>query len=155
MVLTSLIVYNFHPIPFHTPRLTRFKFWNGSGSIDEDKLLGFLNNCPLLEHMNILHTGIHQSGHDVVISLPRLLTYTETTSGEMYTLAVLNVLSLPPFCSVTLRSQSRGKITAESDDILPRFKNPDYLAKIKRVKLGTTCSTDGGKVVSSIRPRYH
>ena len=150
--LTSLIVYNLHPIPFHTPRLTCFKFWNGSSSIDEDKLLGFLDNCPSLEHIDIFYifyAGGHRSKHDLAVSLPNLRSYTETTFGNVCPLSVLNMLSLPPFCSVTLKFCGVSETTAEAD-ILPHFKNPDYLADIKRVKLGTTIGADGKEVAGTL-----
>ena len=52
--LTSLIVYNLNPIPFYTPHLTRFKFWDEEGIVNTAKLVSFLDNCPLLEHVDIL-----------------------------------------------------------------------------------------------------
>ena len=139
--LTSLVVYNLIPIPFHTPLLTRFKFWDEDGTTDTDKLLRFLDNCPLLEHIDILSGG-HCNGQDLVVSLPNLRTYTETTSKNQPPLTVLDMLSLPPFCSVTLRFQD-GETAAEADDILPHLKSPNYLAEIKRVKLGATLDAYG------------
>ena len=93
--LTSLIIDRLHHIPFHTPHLTRFRFSGQDGTASTDKLVSFLENCPLLEHINVIHTDLHQTEHDLV-SLPRLRTYTEGTFCEACTLAVLNVLSLPP-----------------------------------------------------------
>ena len=72
-----------------------------------DKLLGFLSNCPLLEHIDILSCR-HRNEQNLSISLPSLRTYTETTFGQVCPFTVLNVLSLPPFCSVTLRFQNGG-----------------------------------------------
>ena len=144
--LTSLVVYDLDPSLFYTPRLTRFKFWECENITDTDKLLSFFDNCPLLEHIDIFYMDERQSGHDLVASLPSLRTYTQTTFGNACSLAVLNMLSLPPFCSVTLRFQNGGETTAEADNILPRFKDPDYLAEIKRVKLRTTHDADGNEV---------
>ena len=151
--LTSLIVYNLYSIPFHAPHLTRLKFWNGNSSVDEDKLLGFLDSCPSLEHINMFYifdVGGHRSKHDLAVSLPNLRSYTETTFGDVCPLSVLNMLSLPPSCSVTLRFSGVNETTAETDDILPHFKNPDYLAEIKRVKLYTTKGADGREVAGTL-----
>ena len=100
-----------------------------------DKLLIFLHNCPLLEHVDILSGG-RWSEQDPVVSLPNLRTYKETTLNNQCSLTVLNMLSLPPFCSVTLMSPNGGT-TAGTEGILPGFKNPGYLADVKRVKFGT------------------
>ena len=150
--LTSLIIYNLSPIPFHTPHITCFKFWNGESSIDEDKLLGFLDNCPLLEHIDIFYrfyVGGHRSKHDLAVLLPNLRSYTETIYWDVCPLLVFNMLSIPPFCSVTLRFRCGGT-TAETNDILPHFKDPGYLAEIKRVKLRTTNDADGKEVAGTL-----
>ena len=147
--LTSLIVYSLYSIPFHTPHLTCFKFWSGDSPIGGDKLLGFLDNCPSLEHIDIFYRfyeGGHRSKHDLVVSLPNLRSYTETTFGNVCLLSVLNMLSLSPFCSVTLKFCGANETKVEADDILPHFKNLDYLAEIKRVKLWTTIGADGREV---------
>ena len=80
--LTSLIVYNLIPIPFYTPHLTCFKFWDKANLADTNDLLRFLDNCPLLEHIDI-HIGGHWSGHDLIVSLPNLRTYPETTFDQV------------------------------------------------------------------------
>ena len=147
--LTSLIIYNLNSIPFHAPHLTRFKFWNGEGSTDTDALLCFLNNCPLLEHINIFYSSGHQNGRDLIVSLPNLRTYTETTFRQACPLTVLNMLSLPPFCSVTLRSQD-GKTGVKADDIVLHLKSPDYLTEITRVKLRTTHDANGNEVAGAL-----
>jgi hypothetical protein len=105
--LTSLVVYSLSPIPFYTPYLTRFKFWDQGDSTNTDKLISFLDSCPLLEHIDISYVDGLRSKHDLIVSLPSLRTYTQTTFGEMSS-AVLNTLSLPPFCSVTFRFQNDG-----------------------------------------------
>ena len=149
--LTSLIVYNLHPFPFHTPHLTCFKFRDVARSLDEDKLLRFFSNCPLLEHIDIFClSGWNQDGCDLVVSLPNLRSFTQTTSGKACPLTVFNMLSLTPFCSVTLKFQSRGEAIPGAGDILPHFKNPDYLAEIKRIKLRTTHDADGDEVAGTL-----
>ena len=96
--LTSLVLYNLNLIPFYTPHLTYFKFWDEEGWTDADKLLRFLNNCPLLEHIDVFYLDRHRREQDPTLSLPNLRTYTETTSDSniTYPLTVLNKLSLPP-----------------------------------------------------------
>ena len=131
--LTSLIVYNLDPTPFYTQHLTCFKFWDVERLTDTSTILSFLDNCPFLEHIDIL-SDERWDKQDSVVPLPNLRTYTETTFGQVCPVTVLNMLSLPPFCSVTLRSHF-GKTAAEAGDTLPGFKNPDYVTKIKRVKL--------------------
>ena len=56
---------------------------------------------------------------------------------------MFNALSLPPFCSVTLRTKA-------VDDPIPNFENPDYLAEIKRVKLRTTHDADGNEIAGTL-----
>ena len=147
--LTSLIVYNLNPVPFYTPHLTCFKFWEMEGFTDTDGLISFLGNCPLLEHIYLFYSDEHQSEQDLVVSLPNLRTYTESTFDNYCPLTLLNMLSLPLSCSITLRCQNVST-TAEADDTLPRFKNPGYLAGIKRVKLTTTHNTNGDEVAGAL-----
>ena len=148
--LTSLIVHGLNPIPFYTPHLTCFKFWQELETNNADMLINFLNNCPLLEHIDVAYSEGLQRNRDLVVSLPSLRTYTETTFDGAYPLTVLNALSLPPFCSVTLCFRGDRKPTAATHDILLRFNNPDYLAEIKRVKLRTTHDADGNEVAGSL-----
>ena len=143
--LTSLVIYNLLPIPLYTPHLTYFKFWDEESSTDTDALLSFLDNCPLLEHIDLFYSDGHQSEQDLVVSLPNLRTYAEITVGQVCPLTVLNNLSLPPSCSVTLIFRNIVR-TVEVDDVLPDFKNPDYLAEIKRVKLTTLRTANGSEV---------
>ena len=143
--LTSLVIYNLLPIAFYIPRLTYFKFWDVESPTDPGELLNFLDNCPLLEHIDLFYSHGQWREQDLVVSLPNLRTYTEATLLQECPLTVLNNLSLPPSCSVTLRFQS--VVTAMGvDGMFPRFKNPDYLAQIKRVKLTTTLDTYGKEV---------
>ena len=148
--LTSLVIYNLRSIPFYPPHLTCFKFWDQEPPSHADRLIGFLNDCPLLQHINISYVGGLRSNHDLVVSLPSLQTYTETTFDDACPLTVLNALSLPPFCSVTLRFRGDCETVTAVGDLLPNFKNQDYLAEIKRVKLRTTHGADGGEVAGML-----
>ena len=140
-----LNVYNLDSIPFYASNLTRFKFWNKEGKTDAHILVDFLDNCPLLEHIDISYVDSSRNESDLVVSLPSLRTYTQTTFGKTHSLTVFDKLSFPPSCSVTLGLQIDGETTA-ADHVLVCFKNPDYLAEIKWVKLGATHSSDGNKV---------
>ena len=141
--LTTLVVYVLNPIPFYTPNLTCFKFWDQEDYTDVNKLVRFLENCPLLQHINISCVQEPESEHDLVVSLPNLRTYTQTASGERDFLEVLNMFSLPPSCSVKLRFPGYGGTTV-------RFKNPNYLAEIKRVKLRMVHSADENEVTGTL-----
>ena len=145
--LTSLIVYNLDPTPFYTPHLTCFKFWDVERLTDTSTILGFLDNCPLLEHIDIL-SDERWDKQDSVVSLPNLCTYTETTFDQVCPTTVLNMLSLPLSCLVTLRPQNR-ETAAEVDDVLPDFKNLDYVTKIKRVKLSMAHSAHRNEVTGN------
>ena len=148
--LTSLIVYGVNPTSFYAPNLTCFKFRHQDCHCRMGGLVGFLGNCPLLEHIDIsyVHTS-ERMNPDLVVSLPNLRTYTQTDSVKRSPLAVLNMLSLPPLCSVTLKLWSdRG--TTELDYILLPFENPDYLAEIKRVKLKVTDKICGSEVAGAL-----
>ena len=140
--LTSLVVHDFEPTMLHTPHLTHFKFICRDLLINPHMLPSFFNNCPLLEHTDISYENKFLEFQDPVVSLPNLRTYTETTDDQVYPITLLNVLSLPPFCSITLRSGIRES-EVEVDAVLPHFENPDYLAEIKRIKLGTTYGHSG------------
>jgi len=148
--LTSLVIYNLRSIPFYVPHLTCFKFWDQEPPSHADRLISFLNECPHLQHLNISYVGGLQNNHDLVVSLPSLQTYTETTFDDVCPLTVLNALSLPPFCSVTLRFRGNDETATTVDDPLPNFDNPDYLAEIKRVKLRTTHDADGNEVAGMV-----
>ena len=140
--LTSLIVDDLGPTLFHTPHLTHFRFFCGEFATTPSILPSFLNNCPFLEHIDISYVGEFLKDEDLVVSLPNLRTYTESAYGNVYPVKLFNMLSLPPFCSVTMRSEE-SETLAEINDILPNFGNTDYLAEIKRIKFGTTCSHYG------------
>ena len=49
--VTSLTINNAGLITLHVPHLTRFKFLHGEEETMIDPLLGFLDNCPLLEDL--------------------------------------------------------------------------------------------------------
>ena len=48
------------------------------------------------------------------------------------------MLSLPPPCSVTLKSWSHSHVKVKPASILPLLKNPQCLARVRRVKFSTT-----------------
>ena len=147
--LTSLVVYGLNPIPFYARNLKRFKFLNGEGQSDAQRLIAFLSNCPLLEHIDISYLDCLRSRSDLVVSLPSLRTYTETNFGGTYSLTVFDKLSLPPSSSIKFRFQiPRG--TTAVNHVFPCFKDPDYLAEIKRVKLRMTHSPDGNEMAEAL-----
>ena len=152
--LTSLIIYNLSPIPFSTPSLTCFKFWDrkreGLTDADKLKLITFIDNCPLLEHIDISYVDRLPIRHDLVVSLPHLRTYTQTTFANVCFLTVLNALSLPPSCSITLRFRNEDETAAAVDGMLSRLENPDYLVGINRIKLRTTHDDIGSEVAGML-----
>ena len=140
--LTSFIIHDLRPIPVFAQNLTCFKLRAEESVIDTDELLDFLGSCPLLEHIDVFHVHEPLRGkRDLVVSLPSLHTYTQTTIGEESSPAILDALSLPSFCSVTFRSR---------DGILPSFDSSHYLAEVKRMKLGTTVDTSGNEVAEAL-----
>jgi hypothetical protein len=142
--LTSLILDHASPTTFIVPNLTRFKFRDTTSLITIDQLLGFLDACTLLEHIEISYDAQSASGRYQLVSLPNLRTYTQTMLGDVYTLEVLDMLSLPSSSSVTL--VCRG-VHTEAAEILPRFRNPEYLAEIKRARLGSQIDPDNGWMI--------
>lgn len=149
--LTSLIIYDLSPIPFHTPNLTRLMFWNQESPDTAGSLISFLGSCPLLEHIDISYAGGIRGRHNLVVSLPNLRTYTETTFDDPCPLTVFNALSLPPSCSVTLRFQDGSETAAAVNDTLTQLRNSSgYLAEIKRVKLGITHDADGNEEAGTL-----
>ena len=142
--LTSLILDHASPTTFIVPNLTRFKFRDTTSLITIDQLLGFLDACTLLEHIEISYEAQSASGRHQLVSLPNLRTYTQTMLGDVYTLEVLDMLSLPSSSSVTLVCCG---VHTEAAEILPRFRNPEYLAEIKRARLGAQIDPDYGLMV--------
>jgi len=148
--LTSLIIYGLDPISLRAPNLTRFKFWDLESFTNTAKLLIFLSDCPLLEHIDISYPNTEELVSDPVVSLPSLRTYTQTDFGEKCSLTLFDAVSLPPFCSVTLRSWEYSGAEPLADYVLPPFKNMNYLTEIKRVKLGTTLNDGGYEVAGTL-----
>ena len=109
-----------------------------------DKVLGFLDNHPLLEHLDLSYYDEYRGELGLAVSLPSLRTYTQTIFGRECSLEVLNGLSLSPFCSITLRL--RGRTVAEASNALPRIEYPYYLGDIERIKLRTMHDADGNEV---------
>ena len=148
--LTSLIVRGLDPIPFYTPHLTRFSYWDHRYSIGPDSLLSFLDNCPILEHVNIVDLDeSNRDKDDLVVSLPNLHTYTQTTFDNFCPLGVLNALSLASSCSITLKFDCDNSIVGDYVGP-PRFENLDYLSDVRRVKLSTVHDAGGRGVVGTL-----
>jgi hypothetical protein len=120
--------------PFRVPQLTRFKFQDMEPLTTIDQLLDFLDGCPLLERIEISYETQSASGRYQLVSLPNLRTYTQIMLDDAYSLEVLDMLSLPSPSSITLACRSGHTGAAE---ILPRFRDQEYLAEIKRVHLGS------------------
>ena len=144
--LTSLAIGYPSPIPLYTPNLTCFKFWEpySEDPIEVDELVRFLNNCPLLEHIDVCYDSTRCFGEGLVMSLPNLRTYTQTTIDDACFPSVLDMFSIPPLCSITLRFRYGGS------GFLPKFENPDYMTEIKRMKFTTTRGADGDKVARTL-----
>ena len=136
----SLVVYNIHPIPFHVPHPTCFKFryvYPTNDTAVLGNLLDFLHECPLLEDLEISHLDGPLRANLRAVSLPNLLSYTQNahSSRRVYSLGVFDALSLPLPCRVMLKSWTDSDAKSNVADIIPPFKNPSYLAGIRRVKL--------------------
>ena len=142
--VTSLIVTSVRPIPLRVPHLTRLEFQDGEEETMIDPLLEFLDNCPLLEDLYISYVSEASSSRNRLVSLPHLRGYTQRMYDDHYSLRLFNMLSLPPTCSVTVRRVTRPSIVT-AVDVVPPFRNPDYLDGITRIKFRTTCnSVDDG-----------
>ena len=108
--LISLIVHDFKSIPISAPNITRFRFQAEESAIDTTELLDFLDSCPLLEHIDILYVYDFPRGEPgLVVSLPSLRTYTQTTLDQVPSPAILDALSLPP----SVQSCSGSEMTAK------------------------------------------
>ena len=134
--VTSLIVNNVEPIRLRVPHLTRFGFVHGEVETKIDLLLDFLDSCPLLEDLYTSINSEYASPYSLnrLVSLPNLRNYTQRTYKDHHSLRLLNMLSLPPTCSVTVRRVSHPSVIAAAD-IVPPFRNTDILDGIKRIKL--------------------
>jgi len=138
--VTSLALDNVHPTLLRVPHLVRFKFRYSVRPGDEtmvELLLDFLHNCPLLEDLEVSHEFVFVSTRNQV-QLPNLRSYMEIIlRNGVYVFAVLDALSLPPPCSVTLKSWDHLSVGVEAASIVPPLKNPQCLAGVRRVKLRT------------------
>jgi hypothetical protein len=142
--VTTFVVHGITSIPLRFPHLTRFKFREGEETTTIDELLDFLDNCPLLEDIDISHAGESSSSRNQLVSLPNLRTYTQSMFDAYCALRLFDMLSLPPSCSVTTTCRVSESSNIRPGEIIPSFQNPDYLAGITRLKLRTThTSTDG------------
>jgi len=101
--VTTLIVHDVGPVLPCVPHLTRFKPREREGLTEIDQLLEFLDNCPLLEDIDIYYAAETLSSRRQLVSLPTLRTYTQPKYDEYYTLRLFNMLSLPPSSSVTTK----------------------------------------------------
>ena len=140
--VTSLALHDVYPTPLHVPHLVCFKFrysvLNGDVTMAE-LLLNFLLNCPLLEDLEVSHAFSFVSTRDQAVQLLNLRSFIEITLHEgVYAFGVLEALSFPPSCSVTLKSWTHSYVKVEPTSILPQLKNPQCLAGVMRVKLSTT-----------------
>ena len=139
--VTSLIVDNVTPIRLRVPHLTRFGFAHGGEETMIDPLLDFLDNCPLLEDLYITYNSESSYSRDRLVSLPNLRNYAQRTYNDHHSLRLFNMLSLPPTCSVTVRRVTHPSVVAA--DVVPSFRNPDYLDGITRVKFRTRSNAVG------------
>ena len=148
--VTLLIVHCVGSVLLHVPHLTHFKFRETQRSTTRiDPLLEFLDNCPLLEDIDISYWSESPCSRDQLVSLPNLRTYRQAIRCGHYTLKLLNMLSLPPSCSVTSRCFSQPSSVGAAGT-LPPFRHPDYLAGITRIKLRTTLDTSRGRITGTL-----
>ena len=147
--VTSLIVHDVETIPLQVPHLTHFKLRDKEDSTNIDPLLEFLSNCPLLEHVDISYVSESSSSRNQLVSLPNLRTYTQPMYDEYYTLRLFNMLSLPSSCSVTSKC-FHGYSNVKAADIVPPFRNPDYLVGITRIKLRVTRDAAGDRITGAL-----
>ena len=147
--VTTLIVHDVTSIPLRAPHLTRLKFRENEDMTTIDKLLDFLDNCPLLEDIDISYSNETSSSRNQLVSLPNLRSYTQTMHDAYYTLGLFDMLSLPPFCSVTATCRVSDSKNIKAAEIAPPFRNLDYLAGITRIKLRTT-RTSAGKIIGAL-----
>ena len=142
--LTSLGLKDQLPSHLCTPHLTRlaveltagfFGTQENTQDITND-LSRFLGTCPLLEHMEIRWYEHITATPAKIISLPNLRTFTHVVTNSEYTSVLLNALSLPPSCRVTLQSSvwmdSEWSLPAV---LIPTFRDQSYLTEVKRIRL--------------------
>ena len=146
--VTTLIVRDVTPLPLRVPHLTRFKFRDSENTTMIDELLDFLDNCPLLEDIDISYADEISSPRNQPVSLPNLRTYTQSMYGIYYNHTWFNMLSLPPSCLVTTTCRFGEYPSIEDEeledaDLVPSFQNPGYLTGITRIKLRTTHTSAG------------
>ena len=140
IALASLIIRNSSgALAFRGSRITRLRValtvLSGLGVAE---LLSLLRSCVLLEELEMDNEIGLESGllllPDEAIPLPHLRSFTQTLrGGNLHTAGILDNLSLPPSCSVLLRSV--GHTNGYPRLSFPNLRNTSYYTNIKRFKV--------------------
>jgi len=147
--LTSLTIYGFDTLWFHTPILTSLHLIRdparGSREWTTAILLAFLQSCPLLEVVFLSCDDPDTSpDSDDVVSLPLLCSFTHESPRDRYPLYLLDRLSLPPTCRVVLTIDVPERNPDPWIPGLPTPRNLFYLSDIRTVKIAARFTMDYG-----------
>jgi hypothetical protein len=139
--VTTLIVQGGDAFPFDVPQLTQLQV-HSREILAIDKLLHFLNRCPLLEELEVAYErSVHTSRTRETAELPNLRLYNYHTTKNEY-LGLLNKLRLPPSCSVVFNYWNGSAAVHQVNHDIP-FYNPSPLSEIKRINLKAVGQTGG------------
>lgn len=148
--LTSLgVMQTIDGLYLRTPHLTNFRFrlhephrWRAEGGID--LLVDFFRNCPMLEVVHVDFPGIPPGRMEVhnsyAVHLPHLCSFTQVYKMDdtAYPTELLDQLSFPPTCSITLKLFIFGHEAADMriHDLFPaaHFRETNF-TDVRRVKI--------------------
>jgi len=138
--LTSLVISGFDLLRFRAPILTSFHLTdnptNDSPGLEARHLLNFLQSCPLLEVASISCCILDTNPNsDEVVSLPLLHSFTHKSPFDIYQLCLIDRLSLPSSCRVTLVIDVTEHKFSPWIPGLPTPSNSSYLSDIRTVKI--------------------
>ena len=145
--VTTLMVQGSDTFPFNVPQLTKLRVYSGE-TLMICELLHLLNNCPLLEELEIGYNRGAITRDDVgTVELPHLRLYNHHMNTNTH-LVLFDYLRVPPFCSVVFHYWN-GSTDSHQPHADTPFYNPSPLACTKRVKVKTV-EQKGGSIDATI-----
>lgn len=151
-----------HPL-FHAPNLTNFRFrlrppqrFVETPEV-EDRLLNFLQHCPMLEVVFLgyddTHTGsgsITNKASTRVVSLPHLRSFTHESPADTIHTTLFNRLSLPPTCDIAFAVTDLLLSNDPWDRTFPALFHLSYLSDVKVVRIIFVPQCEGSRMVKVV-----
>ena len=139
LALTSLTVkHNPAALAFRGTLITHLCISISTLGLEVRHLPDLLRSCGLLEKLELeSKAGLEDSLSllpDEVIPLPHLRSFTQTLHRDQHTAGIINILDLPPSCSVVLRCIV-GHTHGCPLFTLPDLRDMSYFTNLRRLKV--------------------